>query len=385
MHAARLNLPGPAFRILMTCEEAFFGQDDVPDTSDRLRQLLDTRNICAWEGDAQTGEITYVSQQAIKMLGYPVNAWYEPDFLARHIHDEDRNRVLAAYRKHSRRGESFDLTFRMLTADARVIWIQNLVSFSRRENVPLQMHGFMIDISERQRVEEALKDLGARLIAAQEDERKRVARELHDDLNQRMAVLSIELGQLSYELRSAPEVAKQIQLLQSHAQEISTDIHRLSYQLHPSKLDHLGLATALKSLCDELSRRGRPAVSFYERGVQLSISKDTTLCLYRIAQEALRNCVKHSGASSARVVLTKRENGIVLTVADDGRGFETESEAMEKGLGFISMKERLRNVGGRISIYSRPQAGTRIEVWVPVVDGFVATKQLKFDPTTPHT
>jgi len=230
------------------------------------------------------------------------------------------------------------------------------------------MHGFMIDISERKHAEEALKCLGRRLIAAQEEERKRVARELHDDLNQRMAVLTIELEQLAQTLQKTSSLHKGLLKLRLEAQEISTDIHRLSYRLHPSKLDHLGLAAAVKSLCDELplTKIGNPRVHFHQSGLPADLPKDVTLCLFRIAQEGLRNCVKHSGAESVKVVLTKTDHAICLSVSDNGCGFDTRSAVMEKGLGFISMQERLRLVGGEIKISSQARRGVRIDASIPL-------------------
>lgn len=217
---------------------------------------------------------------------------------------------------------------------------------------------------ERKRAEEALKDLGGRLIAAQEAERRRVARELHDDLNQRLALISMELQQLG---QKVPEpLRKSVQTLEQQAIEVSTEIHRLSYRLHPSKLDHLGLPAALASLCREVTESGRVKVQFHQTGFPATINRDITLCLFRIAQEGLRNCVKHSGAEFARVVLTKTEHAVRLSVLDNGCGFDTSPQMMEKGLGFISMKERLHLLGGEIEIYSTPLRGTRIEVTVPL-------------------
>jgi PAS domain S-box-containing protein len=322
----------------------------------------------AWEGEVEGQRFTYVSEQAVKMLGYPASAWYTPDFLASHIHPDDRQHVLSAYRKQTRLVEHFDLTFRMVGSDGHVAWVQNLVSVIPEEGTSGRMHGFMIDISERKRAEEALKCLGRRLIAAQEEERKRVARELHDDLNQRMAVLTIELEQLGQKLQNNSSLLKGLQKLSLEAQEISTDIHRLSYRLHPSKIDHLGLAAAVKSLCDELplTQIGKPRVHFHQSGLPADLPKDVTLCLFRIAQEGLRNCVKHSGADSVKVVLTKTEHAIRLSVSDNGCGFDTRSPVMEKGLGFISMQERLRLVGGEINISSQARRGARIDVLIPL-------------------
>lgn len=370
MHAARLNLPGPTFRVLMTREDVPVPREDLKHTKDHLTQLLETTKVVSWEAEIEDQHFTYVSEQAGKMLGYPIAAWYEPNFLATHLHPDDRRRVLRTYGKQTRRAVHFELTFRMIGSDGQVAWVQNLVSVSPGRDTTGRMHGFMIDISERKRAEETLKLLGSRLIAAQEEERKRIARELHDDLNQRMAVLSIELEQLAQKVDHPLGLRRRIHKLQLDAQEISSDIHRLSYKLHPSKLDHLGLAAAVKSLCDELAltAAGKLRVHFHQSDVPSDLPVDATLCLFRIAQETLRNCVKHSGADFVQVLLQKTEHAIRLSISDNGCGFDTRSELMEKGLGFISMQERLRLVGGEIKIFSQPRRGTRIDVLVPLND-----------------
>lgn len=365
IHAARLNLHESTFRVLITHEELPYVRDDFRDSKERLLELLGTK-IVAWEGEVGGQRFNYVSEHAVEMLGYPVGAWYEPDFLASHIHADDWHSVRAAYEKQTRITEHFDLTFRMWANDGRLVWVQNLISVDPQSDGATKLHGFMIDVSERKRAEEALKDLGGRLIAAQEEERRRVARELHDDFSQRLAVLSIELEQLGRKIQKPLGLRQSVQRLQAQAQEAAAEIHRLSYKLHPSKLDHLGLADAIRSLCTELTRSGKVNVEFHQTGFPAKLDRDITLCVFRIAQEGLRNCSKHSGAESARVVLTKTRNAVRLVVSDNGCGFNAKTGLMEKGLGFISMKERLHIVGGQINVYSKPQRGTRIEVSVPL-------------------
>lgn len=385
MHAARLNLPDSTFRILMTHAEIPASQDNSRHSHERFSQLLETTKVVSWEAEVEDQRFTYVSEQAEKLLGYPTNDWYDPNFLATHIHPDDRRRVLSKYRKQTRPAEHFELTFRMIGNDGRVAWVQNLVSVMPEQGSAGRMHGFMIDISERKRAEETLKFLGSRLIAAQEEERKRIARELHDDLNQRMAVLSIELDQLSQKIQKSLALRKRVHQMQLQAQEISSDLHRLSYKLHPSKLDHLGLAAAVKSLCDELSLSGKLRVHFHQNGVPADLPKDVTLCLFRIAQETLRNCVKHSGAESVQVLLTKTSHAIRLTISDNGCGFDTKSDLMHKGLGFISMHERLRLVDGEIKISSQPQRGTRIDVLIPLkVEKINARRIYETPPSHPR-
>src|SRR6185369_13611118 len=268
-----------------------------------LIELLGTK-ILAWEGRVEGPSFNYVSEKAAELLGYPIAAWYEADFFASHIHADDLDWVLAAYQQQTRITEHFDLTFRMWASDGRLVWVQNLISVDTQNDRGTKLHGFMIDVSERKRAEEALKDLGWRLIAAQEEERRRVARELHDDFNQRLAVLSIELEQLGQKIEQPSDLRHTVQRLQSQTQEIATEIHRLAYKLHPSKLDHLGLAAAVASLCQEVTGSGKLRVEFQQTGFPAALDQDITLCVFRIAQETLRNCVKHSRSESARVTLT---------------------------------------------------------------------------------
>jgi signal transduction histidine kinase len=252
----------------------------------------------------------------------------------------------------------------MLAKDGRVVWLRNLISIEPANGKPGSTYGFMLDVTDRKRAEAALLDLGGRLITTQEVERGRIARELHDDFNQRMALLSIELEQLGKGIHQGAD-QQLCAKLQRQVQEISADIHRLSYRLHPSKLDHLGLGAAVKSLCEELSQSGKVKIAYQSTGLLSTLPKDLELCLFRIAQEALRNCIKHSGAKSIHVLLARIRNDIRLSVSDNGNGFEKKAETMEKGLGFLSMRERLNLVNGEIRVYSQPRRGTRIEVSVP--------------------
>lgn len=235
-----------------------------------------------------------------------------------------------------------------------------------------QSKGFRVlvtreDVTRHKEAEEALRNLGGRLINAQEEERSRVARELHDDLNQQLAILSIELDQLRQKLPAdRPDLNDCVGGLWTRAQEISADIHRLSYQLHPAKLDHLGLAAAIKSFCEELSAHRDIEIEFRQTSFPAELPPEITLCLFRITQESLQNVTRHSGARNAQVVLKRSSQGVHLRVSDTGCGFDMHSSQTKNGLGFISMRERLRLVGGRISIRSQPMKGTQIDVVIPI-------------------
>ncbi len=224
------------------------------------------------------------------------------------------------------------------------------------------------DITRRRKAEEELRNIGGRLINAQEEERSRLARELHDDLSQRLALLAIGIEQLGQKVpESQSGLRSCVQHLWTQTNELCSDIHTLSYQLHPFKLDHLGLSAAIKSLCEELSGHQGLKIRFQQKGFPAELPEDVTLCVFRIAQESLHNVIKHSGARDAQVTVTRTAGAVRLRISDEGCGFDIEFAKTKKRLGLISMKERLRLVGGEISIHSQPAKGTQIDVLVPVV------------------
>ena len=232
------------------------------------------------------------------------------------------------------------------------------------------------DITAARLGREQLHALTGRLIEAQENERRRIGRELHDDVNQRLALLAVELDRFAQELpESAGEVPKKLQRIVACAKELSSDLQHFSYRLHPARLEHLGLAVALKSFCREFAQSNDIRIRFIESGVRTSIPFDIGLCLYRVAQEALRNAVKHSGVDEARVELTASPEQIRLCVYDSGIGFDPESAKEHRGLGLVSMRERLHLVGGEISISSELRHGTRIEARVPLASQSTGGKE----------
>jgi PAS domain S-box-containing protein len=233
------------------------------------------------------------------------------------------------------------------------------------------------DITDRRIAEDTLANLGPRLIEAQETERSRVAAELRDDLNQRMALLQIGLGQFERDVPGlSPQARIQLHSLTEVATEITSSIHNLSHRLRPSLLDLLGPVASIERLCRELSDRHNLEIQFVHHSIPEQIPKDVTLCLYRITQEALRNVVKHSAAAEAEVELLGHGDRIELSITDCGVGFSPESAQRTPGLGLITMQERLRLVGGQLSVESEPSHGTRIRVRIPrrTVDAHVASR-----------
>jgi PAS domain S-box-containing protein len=223
------------------------------------------------------------------------------------------------------------------------------------------------DITDRKRSEEKLTALRNRLSRAQEEERARIARDLHDDTGQRLALLSIDLEQLtqlSMELKSS--LTHQLESLVKAASEITTDVHNVSRRLHPSQVELLGLPAALSSFCKDFGARNSMEIELVAGGLQNKPAQDAALCLFRVAQEAIRNVQKHSGATRALIQLDEVSGSLRLRISDQGAGFDPKSADLTHGLGLLSMQERLHSLGGELFIHSRPGGGTCIEACIPL-------------------
>ena len=212
----------------------------------------------------------------------------------------------------------------------------------------------------------ALASVNRRLIEAQDQECTRIARELHDDLGQRLALLMIEMDRLSHDLTNPDECRGRICELQQPASELTTDLQSLSHGLHSSRFDLQGMAAAMRGFCKEFSKQQGVEVDFRTGDLPAPVPRDISLCLYRVLQEALRNSVKHSGERNYETHLWATQDEIHLRVKDFGKGFDTEMAAAGHGLGLVSMRERLTLVGGQLSIQSQPTLGTTIHAWVPL-------------------
>jgi len=227
--------------------------------------------------------------------------------------------------------------------------------------------GIGIDITERKKARESLQTLPGRLIHAQEEERARISRELHDDFSQRLALLGIGLGQLWKKLPiGATEARESVLEMLKGTKELSSDLHTLSHELHSSRLEHVGLVSALHGLCREMSEKYKIAVHLSDCDVRLDMPKDVALCLFRVAQESLGNVAKHSKAKGAKVSVGANATCIWLRISDAGRGFDLGLQNARAGIGLIGMRERLRLVGGTLVVKSEPEHGTEILAEVPL-------------------
>jgi signal transduction histidine kinase len=228
--------------------------------------------------------------------------------------------------------------------------------------------GLLVQRARRRRAEQQNRDLVGRLITAQESERTRIARELHDDVGQRVASLSMEIGLVRRRVGDGPPgVRDDLNALQQDVIVLAKDLRELSHELHPGLLEHLGLADALKARCDEVSAESGVAVRLAVGADIGTIPPEVSLCVYRVAQEALRNVVKHAKAETAQIDLTRNNGRLAMRIADDGRGFDGPPRG-SRGLGLISLDERVRSLNGTFRVDSAPGHGTTVSVSLPVGD-----------------
>ena len=236
------------------------------------------------------------------------------------------------------------------------------------------------DITDRKMAEEALAGVSRQLIEAQEAERTRIARELHDDINQRLAMLAINLKTVKQDLSlSEAKTSHRIEEACAQVSGLEDDIQSLSHRLHSSGLEYLGLEAAVSDFCREVSERQNLSIHVRFDGVPQTLPHEASLCLFRVLQEAVHNAVKYSGVSDFEVSLTGGANELELSVHDSGMGFDPETARHSHGLGLTSMRERLRLVNGQLSIESKPQHGTTILARVPL------NASMPLDPRIPTT
>jgi signal transduction histidine kinase len=239
-----------------------------------------------------------------------------------------------------------------------------IVQRLRRERAEQQQHAAELHLRQSQAI---LRELAGKLLGAEETERRRIARELHDDLGQSLALLSVELDLLQQKPPQEPaQFTARVAKLSARVKQLSSSIHDLSHQLHPMKLEQLGLVAALRGLCNELSEGHGIAIDLAHDELPVSIAPEVSLCLYRVAQEGLQNVIRHSQARSAVVELRVLVDSICLQIQDDGVGFDISSAIRHGGLGLASMRERVRLVNGQITFNRGSPSGTQIEVRVPL-------------------
>ncbi|HVN80475.1 MAG TPA: PAS domain-containing protein [Terriglobia bacterium] len=336
----------------------------LEESEERFRLFMDHSPAVAWLKDEQ-GRYIYLSESYLRQMGVrPEDRLGKTDFevyppaIAEEFQKNDRAALALGY--------PIEVTEESMDSQGEpCTWLAYKFRF-RDTSGQLFVGGIAIDVTERKKARESLQALTGRLISAQEEERARLARELHDDFSQRLALLGIGLGQLWKRLPSEDVVERQrVMEMLKGTKELMSDLHTLSHELHSSRLEHVGLVSALAGLCKEIGERHKIAVRFSPCESPV-VPKDVALCLFRVTQEALGNVIKHSGAIEAQVELSADAGGIALRITDHGRGFDPSIRNAQAGIGLIGMTERLRLVGGRLCVTSQPDCGTVIFAEVPL-------------------
>jgi PAS domain S-box-containing protein len=331
----------------------------------RFRLVANTAPVLIWMSGTDKLH-TYFNQPWLEFTGRPLeaelgNGWVEG------VHPEDSNACLSRYTRAFDRQESFEMQYRLRRHDGAYRWVSDIgVPRFNPDHSFAGYIGSCIDVTDRKLAAESLANMGRKLIEAHEEERTRIARELHDDINQRIALLAVELERWNQHLpESAVDIHNHIDHARQRLLEIANDIQALSHRLHSSKLEYLGLAAAANSFCREFSEQQKVQIEFRHCDVPRTIPREISLCLFRVLQEAVQNAAKHSGARHFAVDLCGSAEGINLTVRDQGVGFDWQNAESARGLGLISMKERLQLVSGKLSVKSEPGRGTTISARVP--------------------
>jgi PAS domain S-box-containing protein len=343
------------------------------ESESRLAAGAELAGLAFYDVDFESG-VARVDDRMRELCGIPddrLQGLQALQFWTEQLHADDRDRVLDLRRQlHEGRLERLSVEYRVLHPTHGERWIHHAARVGMRDadGRTLRSFGVLRDITRTKQAEGALRDLSRRLIQAHEDERALLARELHDDVTQRLAVLAIDVGRAEL---AAPRGAQAGLMRSVHAQlvRLSEDIHALAYQLHPSVLEELGLVEALRAECDRRSSQGRLAVAVDLQPGSAVVGKEAQLCLFRVAQEALNNVVRHSGRNVASLTLRQTDGGLLLAVRDDGVGFDSTGPRQGPSLGMLSMRERVHLVNGTLDIESGPGQGTTVVAWVPAQTG----------------
>jgi signal transduction histidine kinase len=343
-------------------------ESELAISHDRLRMAVEAGRFVGWDLDINKGQNRWFGNLE-GMFGIPSETYFSPigDF-SRRVHPEDRDFVSQQIADARQSRQPYTAEFRFQRDDGAVRWIIARGRFYYANNgTPERMLGLAMDVTERKLAEEALSELSGRLIDAQEEERKRIAREIHDDYSQRLAMLSLELESLKEEIENAPtEAGPQIHKIWNAIGELGADLHSFSHRLHSSTLERLGLVAGVRVFVEEFAAQQQIKVSFSHTNVPRGVAEDVALCLFRVVQEGLRNIKRHSGADEAQVHIEGLGEKLHLSVVDQGRGFDVNHCSPRAGIGIRSMQERLRSLGGQLEITSRLTEGTRIDAFVPL-------------------
>jgi PAS domain S-box-containing protein len=365
----------PLMVLAAVIQELGRAQEKAGQNEDRLTMALNAAQMGTWDWYITDGATRW-SDQTKLMFGFSrTDPEVPPEVFYSMLHPADRASVEEAINRSIKDGTPYEAEFRMPQPDGSIRWIRGKGKVVLDdEGKPLRLVGVNADITRRKEAQVQLlqshrqvRALAGRLINAQEAERRRVSRELHDDLNQRVATLSVAISRLKRKLPAPQqEIIVELNQLYDQTNDLSNDIRQLSHQLHPATLEHLGLAEALEAYIGEFERETGISTSFSARITREKIPFEISVCLYRIALEALRNIARHSYARSSSVLLEEHEQVLTMKIVDSGIGFDVEAARRGSGLGLISAEERVNLLQGIFEVASIPTKGTQLTAKIPL-------------------
>ena len=343
-------------------------ESQLRESEERFRLAAQAGKMYAYEWDVAT-DVILRSGDVPGVLGSTGEASLTRQQLLAGVHPDDRPSFNASVSERTPENHETQIVYRVLRPDRSIVWLEKTGrAYFDEYGRMVRMIGMVADITERRRAETTLVDVNRRLIEAQEQERVRIGRELHDDVTQRLAMLLLELEQLQ---GNPSEVESRVGKLRNQTSELLDDVEALSHELHGSKVRYLGAVAGIGSWCREFGARQNMEIDF-RSDVAGVVPSEIGVCLFRVLQEALHNAVKHSGVKRVEVRLMEESNQVHLIVSDSGKGFDVESTMLGKGVGLMSMQERVRLVNGTIAVDSKPMGGTTIEVRVPLESQYVS-------------
>src|ERR1700739_3639918 len=346
-------------------------EEGLREGEDKLRLLLDSTAEAIYGIDLEH-QCTFCNPACLRPLGYE----HVDAVLGKNMHNliHDNRADGTPFPIEECRVHRVTQTGEGVHAEDEVFWRANGTSFpveywsypQRRAQEVVGAVIAFVDITERKLAEAALANVSRKLIDAQEQERARIGRELHDDIGQRLALLAVQMQQLQDDPLILSDARNRMGELQKQTSELAADVQSLSHELHSAKLQYLGITGAMRGFCQEFGEQQKVEIDFQSHDLPSVVSPDISLCFYRVLQEALHNSAKHSGVRRFEVRLWGTSDEIHLTVRDSGSGFEREAAKESRGLGLISMEERLKLLKGTLSIESQPKHGTTIHASVPL-------------------
>ncbi len=342
-----------------------------------------------WYWDLESREQEWMSPRFWTLLGYdPTTKNHLASEWQDLIFPEDLTATLENLNRHFEDpNHPYDQVVRYKHKDGSTVWVRcRGIAIRNEKGKPIRMLGAHTELTREKLAEkqlkkyrdhleelifertEALHALAGKVLSAQEEERSRLARELHDDFTQRLVAVAIHIGNLEQSPHAFPkEIEQGLRKIKDQVVKLSTDLNAVARRLHPAILDDLGLAAAIQSECNDFSLREKILTAFEPKEIPLEIPKECALCLYRIVQEGLRNVVKHAQAKKVLIRLTGSYTDITLLIQDSGIGFDPARHTGKRGLGLSSMKERVQLIQGTLSIHAQPGQGTAIEVKIPLI------------------